>query len=200
MRTLREIFEDHAHYGSDVGHADKGSTHSYIEEYERLLAPYRDGKTIMEIGLAMGESLKMWNEYFTNSKIIGVDIKVVFNPLLIRTGSNRVYVMEADATNQQFIKDIFAYGCTNDDSIRLSIKNQKFDVIIDDGSHMAEDQIATFNLLKGYMNTGGLYIIEDILALDVERERFLALNPDCEIIDLRHVKGRFDDVLIVYKF
>ena len=76
----------------------------------------------------------------------------------------------------------------------------KFDYIIDDGSHMEQDQIKTFQMLKPFMKEGGVYIIEDILALDQNAHRFRALHHNCEIVDLRKQKGRFDDVLIIYRF
>ena len=51
---------------------DKGSTHSYIEFYERLLEPYRQKPcTLMEIGVAWGGSLKMWRDFLPQAKIIG---------------------------------------------------------------------------------------------------------------------------------
>jgi hypothetical protein len=73
-------------------------------------------------------------------------------------------------------------------------------VVIDDASHMADDQEKTFRVVKPFMAKGGIYIIEDILAIDHERKRFGSLHSNCEIIDLRHKKGRFDDVLVVYRF
>jgi hypothetical protein len=79
MKTLKEIFEKHSHYGEDIGCADKGSTHSYIESYEALLSTFRVGCSIMEIGIALGHSIRMWDEYFENSRIVGVDISVMFD-------------------------------------------------------------------------------------------------------------------------
>lgn len=182
MKTLQEIFKNIGHFGSDIGCNDKGSTHSYLESYDRLFSPYRSNCSFLEIGLAMGDSIKLMDEYFENSKIIGVDISVVFTP---GTYKNDVNIIEADATKAEFLE---------------LIKDKTFDIIIDDGSHMEEDQAKTFNLLKSRMNKGGIYIIEDILALDHNRNRFEALHDNCEIIDLRKIKGRFDDVLIIYRF
>lgn len=181
MKTLTEIFAEIGHFGSDIGCNDKGGTHSYLESYEKLLSPYRKGCTFLEIGLALGDSIKLWDEYLDNSKIIGVDISVVFTP---KEYKNEVIIIEDDATKQAFAD-------------RFEVTT--FDVIIDDGSHMTQDQIDTFNLLKGKINPGGIYIIEDILALDVERHKYEALHDNCEIIDMRD-NGRFDNVLIVYRF
>lgn len=135
----------------------------------------------MEIGLALGHSIDLFDEYFDNSEIVGVDISVVFAP---KEYKNEVAIIQADATKANFLK---------------VIEFNTFDIIIDDGSHMTQDQIDTFNLLKGKMKSGGIYIIEDILALDVERSKFEGLHSNCEIVDMRS-NGRFDNVLIIYRF
>lgn len=184
-KTLSEIFDKYR-INEEAGHADKGSIHSYIEPYEKLLAPYREGCSMLEVGIALGWSVKMWNDYFHNSKIIGNDISIVFDVNQTKpVNNNTIEYIEHDATKESFLQ---------------AIPNTTFDIIIDDGSHMEKDQIDTFNMLKHRMNKGGLYIIEDILSLDMNKHRFMRLHNNCEIIDLRHMKNRFDDVLIVYRF
>ena len=70
MKTLQEISDKFSNV-QDVGHGDKGTTHSYIPSYERLLTPYRDKKiNFLEIGLAYGESLEMWYEFFNKESTI----------------------------------------------------------------------------------------------------------------------------------
>ena len=171
--TLADIYERYAIHGPDVGHGDKGSTHSYIEVYERLLAPYRDSCTFLEVGLAMGLSVAMWDEYFGRAcDLHGADIHIAFDT----TPYRRWVFHEADAT-------------------KCAPPRTRFDVVIDDGSHMTADQIATRDLLLPRMNPNGLYIIEDILDLEATRHLF----PGAEILDLRATKGRFDDVLIIYR-
>lgn len=184
MDTLAQIYERHRVHGPDAGHGDKGGTHSYIPEYERLLAPYRPGCTFMEIGLAMGLSLAMWREYLPTSHIYGVDVAIVFDPRPHQDTGTRLIM--GDATSPQFL------GCFG--------KEVRFDVVIDDGSHLTSDQVKTFHLLKPRMAPGGIYIIEDILNLEAARAELENLHPKHEVIDLRHVKGRFDDVLVVYCF
>lgn len=180
--TLTEIFSRIGHFGNDIGCNDKGSTHSYLDIYEKILSPYQNGCTFLEIGLALGDSIKLWDEYFNNSIIVGVDITLVFQPSIYK---NKVILIEADATKQSFLGKIEDYN---------------FNIIIDDGSHMENDQVSTFNLLKHKIAPGGIYIIEDILSLDSNMTRFKSLHPNCEIVDLRGVNGRFDNVLVIYKF
>ncbi len=187
-QSLQEIFKEIGnHSGVDLGGNDKGSTHSYLETYDRLFAPYRNGATILEIGLATGDSIKLWDRYFENSIIVGTDISVVFDAKDIpyNDNGNIIDIVEADATKPEFLD---------------KIKQYEFDVVVEDSSHMEQDSVAIFNLLKPKMKPKSVYIVEDILNLDLSKERFKELHSDCEIIDLRHVKGRFDDCLIVYKF
>jgi hypothetical protein len=177
MKTLTQIYGKWSVHGPDVGHGDKGGTHSYIPEYERLLAPYREKCTFLEIGLAYGLSVGMWNEYFgPKCELHAADISIVYDP----ERYPRVKHHEVDATKPELLD---ALGDTT------------FDVVIDDGSHMTQDQTATRDLLMPRMNPGGIYIIEDILDL----EQSINLWKGADVIDLRKTKGRFDDVLIVYR-
>jgi uncharacterized protein YutD len=50
------------------------------------------------------------------------------------------------------------------------------------------------------MKPNGLYVIEDIDNIDQMKSTFETLHNNIEIIDNRHIKGRYDDVLVVYKF
>lgn len=187
MENLKQIFAEIGHFGEDIGCNDKGSTHTYLEKYEELFAPFRNRCTFMEIGLALGDSIKLADRYFTNSEIVGADISVIFNYKELKhvwNGSNTIHIIEADATKPEFLE---------------KIKDYEFDIIVDDASHMEADQIATFQMLKSKMKPGGVYVIEDILALDQNRQRFEALHDNCEVIDMRS-NGRFDNVLIVYRF
>lgn len=196
MKSLTEIFAEIGNNtGVDIGCNDKGGIHTYLETYDKLFAPFQKGCTMMEIGLAMGDSMKMWREYFTNSNIIGVDISIVFecSHLMGRdpNGNLNAY-WECDATKDIILSYIEEFSKT-----KMNLTG--FDIIIDDGSHMEADQFKTFNLLKSKMNPGGVYIIEDILALDQNRHKFEALHTNCEVVDMRHT-GRFDNVLIIYRF
>ena len=69
MKSLNEIY---INYQFPEGHGDKGTAHTYIDEYEKLLSGRRDSITILEIGVRYGHSIRMWNEYFINSNIVGI--------------------------------------------------------------------------------------------------------------------------------
>lgn len=159
--------------------SDKGTLHSYIEVYEQLFAPYRDKKlTMVEVGVYKGGSIYMWQNYFTNGTIIGIDIdpscKVYDNP-------KGPTVILDDATK----KEVFD-------------KIGPIDIIIDDGSHKLEDAINTFNVAFPKLNSGGLYIIEDVQDLATWSTEFNKLNIPYHILDIRHVKNRYDDLMFIF--
>jgi hypothetical protein len=180
MKSLNEIYQN---YQSPEGHGDKGTAHTYINEYEKLLGPYRENSVVLEIGICQGESLKMWNEYFINSTVYGIDITDQYIKDLIN--ENKYNIIIGDATSEEILTEL---------------SDLKFDVIIDDGSHRIGDQINSFNILKDKMKSNGIYIIEDVNNIDSSIDKLTELHNNIEIIDNRHIKNRVDDVLAVYKF
>jgi SAM-dependent methyltransferase len=180
MKSLNEIYSK---YQSPEGHGDKGTAHTYIDEYEKLLDGYRENSTVLEIGICEGESLKMWNEYFINSKVYGIDITDRYIKDLIK--ENKYNIIIGNACSEEIIEQL---------------NHLTFDVIIDDGSHLINDQINSFNILKDRMKSNGIYIIEDVNDLDTTIDIYKKLHSNVEIIDNRHIKNRVDDVLAVYKF
>jgi len=182
MKTLLEIYNKF--YDPKTGWPDRNTTHSYIEVYEEILAPYRKkAKNILEIGLMSGESLRMWDEYF-KGEVFGIDCSI--KPIdgkadLTKAIEDGLYISIGDATNPADIERYY--------------EGLKFDVVIDDGSHNIEDQVKTHYILKDYMAEGSIYIIEDIQDIDAKKHLFW----EGEIIDRRHIKNRYDDVLVIYR-
>jgi len=180
MKSLNEIYQN---YSAPDHHGDKGTIHTYIEIYERVLEKYRTNSTVLEIGIYNGLSLRMWNDYFIDSKIYGIDIHMnEFTNQLINENYNLII------------------GNACDVSILNNFNDVVFDVIVDDGSHVLSEQIMPFNLFKSKMKSGGIFIIEDVLDIDNTKSLFEGLHDNCEIIDNRHIKNRHDDVMVIYRF
>ena len=95
---------------------------------------------ILEIGVAEGHGLRALKTYFPNSKIVGVDI-----------------VRECKKNEEENIEVIV--GSQVDPNILNILKERKFDLIIDDGSHKNEHVFLTFNELFPSLNMEkiGLY-------------------------------------------
>lgn len=176
MKTLKEIYQN---YTTPEGDGDKGTAHSYIEIYEKIFNSRRENISLLEIGVSKGYSLALWKEFFINSKIIGLDINL--SNLIFKPDGFEVY--QVDATDKLKLDDV--------------LKNETFDFIIDDGSHLLEHQIASFNILFPRLKRQGIYFIEDIANIDEAKSSIINLNPNLKIHDLRNTKGRSDDVLVI---
>jgi hypothetical protein len=79
--------------------------------------------------------------------------------------------------------------------------NGNFDFIIDDGSHRLVHQMRSFELLKDRINPGGMYIIEDVQNMEEAHAltsfaKNLGFNVD--LYDTRSIKGRYDDIMLVF--
>jgi hypothetical protein len=115
---------------------DKATAHKYLDFYEaRIGTP----KIIYEFGVLNGASLRMWHEAFPDATIIGFDINPVVQP-------EGTFVVKMDASKRNYITDF----------------KPSVDLIVDDASHITQEQIDTFNLWWPFIAPGGCYIIEDI--------------------------------------
>lgn len=127
---------------------DKVTYHSYGSFYDGLFNEKLDKKIrMMEIGVSSFGSLLTWIECLPKAEIIGVDIDFIYGQTpqadLCRK-NDRVKLIETDATKKEF-----------------EVKG-KFDVIIDDGSHIVEDVEKSFKNLFSKIKKGGSYVIEDV--------------------------------------
>jgi ubiquinone/menaquinone biosynthesis C-methylase UbiE len=167
---------------------DKNTTHSYGDVYNHLFKPYIESSdSILEIGFDCGASLQAYSEYFKNANIYGIDIRDNMNPLFKYNPKITTHI--GDATEQNVVNYF----------------DKKFDIIIEDGSHLVEHQIKHFMDFQSKVKAGGLYIIEDVhemysQQLESSLKEFAEKNGfSLEIIDLRNLKNRFDDILFVFK-
>tara|TARA_B110001452_G_scaffold102532_1_gene85094 strand:- start:814 stop:1500 length:687 start_codon:yes stop_codon:yes gene_type:complete len=120
------------------------NSHGFIEIYDRYFSHLKEQKiNILEIGIERGDSLRMWREYFTNASICAIDLHDR------NISVNNTDILIGDQSNYSFLEIIVK-------------KYQKFDIIIDDGSHQSKHIISSFNFLFNYLTDKGLYVIEDL--------------------------------------
>lgn len=186
MKSLADIYEK---YRAGGQWPDKGTVHSYIEVYDLLLAPYRtSAKNMIEVGILNGNSLRMWEEYFDISKVFGVDVND--NPL----GTYDLKPIIAEGTH-----NIDLFDASNKAEVERHYAGIKFDVVIDDAAHVPQQQLDIYAAFKPHLSPDAIYVIEDVE--NIERDRLLFENIDpakkVRIMDRRHLKGRFDDVLVI---
>lgn len=119
----------------------------YFDIYESIFRRFKDMENlkILEIGVNRGGSLQMWKQYFKpGTKIVGIDIdkgcKQLEEPNIeIRIGSQN---------DRGFLSEIVK-------------EYENFDIIIDDGSHINEHQITSFQGLFEAVKNDGIYLCED---------------------------------------
>lgn len=87
----------------------------------------------------------MWKEYLgSQSKIIGVDI----DPECKAHDSENIEVFIGSQDDPKIINKIFK-------------KYPRIDIVLDDGSHMMNHMIASFELMYNRLCSSGVYIVED---------------------------------------
>ena len=170
---------------------DKGNTHSYLEYYDVIFAPFKAKDiNLIEVGVQSGGSLLLWNKYFSqNSKIFGFDVHQNhvddFNNLAKKENINNATAYHSDAY-------IFDYN---------TLEPKQFDIVIDDGSHYLNCQKKAVDVFMNKISPGGLFIIEDINPENFQYfVNFAKTIPNCEVVDRRgNPPYRYDDILFVYK-
>lgn len=179
--NIKELCDKYAHWDTTLG-TDKSTTHHYAQYvYDKEFAVYKDTKfNFLEIGISGGHSLKVWSEYFTQATIYGLDISL--NSFKVNPIPDNVNVILGDGTKSEIFESL-----------------PKFTIIIDDASHSLYDQLETFKIVFSQLEKGGLYIIEDIQDLEKAKEAFDTINPNYEIIDIRHSSERYDDIVFLYR-
>lgn len=122
----------------------------YFSIYDREFAHLRGRPVrVLEIGVYRGASLKLWREYFGREcMIVGIDIDEGCSEF--DDPSNDTHVRIGSQADGNFLREVIhEFG--------------PFDLIMDDGSHVASHQIASFNaLFLDGLNEDGIYYIEDL--------------------------------------
>lgn len=129
--------------------------HRYTMVYRLLFEPIRDDvKKVVEIGILKGSSLRLWQEYFPNAEILGIDND------------------EKSFINYGRIKSVFGDQKDKESLLKaIQSMSNDVDIIIDDGSHLLDDQMITFDILFQFVKKGGFYIIEDIVDIDAFKSK-----------------------------
>jgi len=164
-----------AKYGSDKVPRGKERGHSYGPFYDELFS--HNPTDILEVGVHFGYSVSAWCEAFLEARIVGIDI----DPIFKGKEPKNFYYLKFDVKNCNFAPLV------------------KFDIIIDDGSHLKEDQMWVIENLSKHLKENGKLVIEDIQVYEY-LEDFKKVVPKgfkMEVVDLRGVQGWTDDLLAV---
>jgi hypothetical protein len=111
----------------------------YFPIYDRHFGPFQaTAKRVLEIGIDHGGSLQIWKRFFPDSEILGIDI----DPSCKAYEESRIKVEIGNQSDREFLASL-----------------GEFDIVIDDGSHLLEDQQTSFDVL--WSKTKSVYLIED---------------------------------------
>lgn len=130
-------------YGSDKG--TLGAAHGYTRVYTRLIDDLKslrasDALSLCEIGVACGASLKMWSHYLPRAEIVGIDVREACADLCRSWAKIRIEI---------------------GDPRHLDLGRNRFDLIVDDASHISEDIRENFEHCFRWLRPGGYYVVED---------------------------------------
>ena len=104
---------------------------------------------VLEIGVCAGGSLEMWRHYFGDKcHIYGVDIYEACK--CYENEHTKIFI--GDQEDRIFWKD-------------FKKRVPYIDIIIDDGSHRTDQQIATLEEMLPHIRPGGVYLCEDLHGL-----------------------------------
>jgi hypothetical protein len=156
----------------DNTRTDKNTAHSYLPLYQQLLVGKKEtAKNVLEIGIYNEGSIKLWNDFFINANVYGLDIMQIHN----------------DAYNNIFVVRNFL-----DQDI-------KFDFMLDDGPHNLDSKKQFIQLYSQLMTDDGILIIEDVQNWDwidiLKNEVPEHLKQFVKVYDLRPNKNCYDDIV-----
>ena len=173
---------------ADHTRTDKNTVHSYLPLYQNLLISRKESaKNVLEIGIWNGGSIKLWNDFFPNATVYGLDI---LSPNKVWDGIKnndkiKLYT-STDAYNTYFFNNEF-------------LNKIKFDFMLDDGPHTLESMKQFIKLYSQVMTDDGILIIEDVQDwswIDVLKSAVPEdLRQYIKVYDLRPNKNRYDDIV-----
>ncbi len=112
---------------------------------------------MVEIGIFKGGSIALYEELYSPTRLVGVDLEservtVLDQYLERRSASERVRLYYG--TDQQDREALRSIALEN-------FGHQPLDLVVDDGSHRYEPSKASLNVLLPRLRPGGVYLLED---------------------------------------
>jgi len=125
---------------------DKAGQRQLLHVYEEYFEPLRTTELLLvEIGVLGGASLRMWRDYFPRAQIFGIDV----DPGAEAHAGDRITVLIGSQSDTRFLDTVLE-------------RTGRPDIVLDDGSHQARDQITTLLHLWRHVKPGGIYVVEDL--------------------------------------
>ena len=145
LRDLENIHGGHHREINKSGKSHAGGDRCCVNDYDKIYNNYlpKDPKVLVEVGVFTGTGLRVFSDYYPNTRIIGLDI----SPETVKDPGRA----EVHYLNQ-----------TDPKGLNKILNGDKIDVVIDDGLHRAFSMVNTYNYFREYLNDDAVYFIEDI--------------------------------------
>lgn len=131
----------------------------YFPAYERHLGTFvGEAVHVVEIGVYSGGSLQMWRDYFgPHAHVVGIDVAEACRAY----AGERIEIEIGDQADPAFWRRFLSGG-------------RRVDVVIDDGGHQVDQQVATLEAVLPHLTPGGVYICEDVAGVNNLFHEYLA--------------------------
>ena len=188
-QSLLNLYSENSNRYCDTD--KENPSHHYISKcYSDLFEPYKNKDiNFLEIGLGSGGSLLLWNDFFENSKIYGIDSGTDprFRQCIERVKPYpKINLICSDAYDHSLVENL-----------------PQFDIIIDDGPHTFQSHLKCLVLYLPKLKNGGVLILEDIENYDYIKEyiRIAESNSskiECSVVDTDR-QLEYNNLLLVIK-
>lgn len=169
--------------------------HAYTSIYNLIFSNIRYNQlTVGEVGILDNNSMLCWRDYFPNAFLYGFEYHTDKLEKAINDNVDKSSYNYVDVTSEQSLKNVFS-------SVNF------FDIIIEDSTHVFEDQIRFLNIAYKCVKPGGTIIIEDIFIREDEnryveaianiKEYFSSITFVLANHDLKFSPGWDNDKLLI---
>lgn len=141
-----------AEFGTDKSpYSSSWHHHPYTAVYDLLFATMRYQPILLgEVGILDNKSMHLWRSYFLDATLYGFE----FDEARIRAAQQEAipgaHYRVADVSNSTSLVEAF------------NAPGRKFDVLIDDSTHLFEHQINFVRVALDFVRPGGILIVEDV--------------------------------------
>ena len=115
----------------------------YVDFYQRHFNNLKP-KTLLEIGVLDGDSLRIWQDVFPETRIVGID-----RDQKIKDKHTDLEIFIGDQRDLDFLDRVINI---------IGIPN----IVIDDGGHYMSMQVQSHSHIFPKLNPGDIYVIEDL--------------------------------------
>jgi hypothetical protein len=137
----------------------------FAVSYDKLFSGLRGEEGVLvEIGVAWLSSIRMWHRYFPRFIIYGVDKRRGVRPWMILRD---LVALRSDITKRYsfdgMVRLVYGDQSRKRDLFRVRDRIGGWvDIVVDDGSHVPDDQMLSFWVLYPLVKPGGFYVVEDV--------------------------------------